>query len=201
MDPFSVKIPQKTKLLMNGYLRECICDQSDIPQLIIQICGCLYYYPYIFDTNMSHEHVEINEDKTIAISSVYTSGYRNAFIVGEYDDKSENVFKFKLKKHGSIFWGMAIDYKSKTYMGGQENTYSLASWNGKIYHNRKTMPFKYPKRELSIGDVITINLKGGTISFHVNNQEIGGRYQLMENLKFKIGVSLDHKHDEVEIVW
>ncbi len=216
MDPFTKKPPHRVEILMHGYMRLYI-GIATIPQLIARICGCLYYsVPIIWDEKWCNNYVILNENKTIATSNVWTSGYRNAFVIGDYNDETDQIFKFKLVKHTSIYFGISTEsdppvwshcYEGAEWIktiqvGEQEGMYCLRSWNGGkgAICSGKESKRLVDGEVLKDGDIITININNGCISFYVNDTLIGSQFKLTKGIKFKVGASMDRRGDQVQII-
>ena len=174
-----------------------------MPSLIARVCGCLYYAPIIWDKDCCNKDTKLDETQTIATSQVHTSGYRNAFIVGDYDYNTNQVFKFKIIQHGTIYFGTVnAEYGTNmttTQVGGHKDMYSLASWSGAISRNDYYSKLIEIGR-LENGDIVAIVLNNGYISYYVNDKLIGSEYELSKEVTFKIGVSMDYKGDSVQII-
>ncbi len=158
--------------------------------------------------------MKLNNNKTIAISTVWTYGYRNAFIIGDYDDKTDQIFKFKLVQHGSIHFGISTESDPPNWslpgtewmrtiqIGGQKGMYCLRSWiggKGAICSGKESK--RLVEREvLKDGDIITIDINNSCITFYVNDTLIGSQYKLTKGIKFKVGASMDRVGDQVQII-
>ena len=183
MDPFEQKPPLQIEMLVYGYMRSIACDSNvQISDLIIRICACIYYFSaVVWDETVCHKEISLNEDKSI-VSSRFKQrhAFKNAYITGVYNHKTQKIFKFKVKNsYGSFYFGL-MDV-SQDLILRRIDTYSVSC------------------RQIS-NDCIRLHLMNGQVSWGFRSSSFDSVDKIPEGINFRIGVSLPYGESSVEIL-
>ena len=201
MELFAKRPPPEIEILVSGYMRSImwLYGEIQIPDLIIRICACLYCLPVMWDETFCNANITLNEDKTIATSSrdkPYSWANRTVLITGNYDYKTEQVFKFKISKVSSLYFGMTdITKYNKTNDDEIQSIVNGSVGSGEDMH-RVTVNIKHDTEE-----IISIHIRNGKIQFRINGKQIDYTRRIKKDIQFKIGVTMYQGPNRVEILY
>ena len=124
---------------------------------------------------------------------------RTVFISGNYDARTEQVFRFRISINAALSFGITditqYDESSEAYkriiaksVGTESDTYKVTIPN----HDNMAGDAK---------DIISIRIRNGTIQFRMNGKQIDYTRRIKKDMKFKVGVSMYRGSSEVEILY
>ena len=213
MELFHKRPPSEIEMIVKGFLRLLSNERIQIPDLIIRICACLYHPPVIWDQILCHEDIKLNADCTMASTDLGLDSWypnfgstkpdawltRTVFISGNYDAKTEQVFKFRVSINATIHFGISDitqydksseEYKRivSRYVGSEPDTFKV------------TIPY-HDKMKGKTKDIVSVHLTNGKIQFRMNGKQIDYTRRIKNDMKFKIGMTMYCRSSEVEILY
>ena len=190
-----------SELTTTGFIRQQALTTSSVPPIVSKSI-LIFYHEISAEWGVYHCHDNVQIEDNIVTRLVGGGmGYNNVFVVGDYSDKSAQIFKFRLKRQNfGVCIGMATPNPHNAAhlrMGKQPDTYCVDAYDGAVLHNNEVLVETQSLREDAI---VTIELGKGTICFYVDKRRLGEIYELKKDFRFKIGVALYDKNDAVELV-
>eukprot|EP01083_Nonionella_stella_P176085 615170_1 len=196
-------IKQKTKDLVNGYIRLSHSNTDIIPQCVHQIC-CIFFYTSFDEWNQNLISKSTYFTADPANESVLhhsgSNGLKSAFLTNIVDE-GKHCWRFVIKKYSSFnlmfgIWNLESDPEPKinAYMGSKGNTayvfdFGYAELNKHDGSSVWTGANSYGTR-CTEGSIIDIRLDFDalTLSYTINKVDFGVAFNIKQG-KYVFGVT------------